>query len=369
MIARLCALLKAAEDQPRDENGRWTTGALSAEEQATARAALASAPRTPREERHFSEGEEEIHPSSAGFERGGARIFGDLPSYDHSKWSVHTVPTAGLRYAQPGVTVRGVEHHIGANAFEADDGSSMASNDVVSVVKDRDGKYYVQAGHHRVAAQMLAGRKAFRAWVIEVADEKPGRFGQSKIRYKRLGAKKVDLAALLRKGLDAESHAAATSDLNLLRRPTERQARAGNYRKGHWDWKGAGLRVSVENPAGSRRRPEWPPLTGHYGYVRGTEGADGDQVDVIVRPGTPDDWAGSVYVVDQLDQRTGGFDEHKCLVGYDCREDAVRAYLGNYTRGWRLGHVTELGTREFRDWALGGDTLRPLSSSRTPSGP
>lgn len=44
----------------------------------------------------------------------------------------------------------------------------------------------------------------------------------------------ADLAALLKaRMVDVAAHDAATSDLNLLRKPTERQAEAGNYRKGH----------------------------------------------------------------------------------------------------------------------------------------
>ena len=64
----------------------------------------------------------------------------------------------------------------------------------------------------------------------------------------------------------------------------EAQAKAGNYRKGHV--KLAGLDIAVESPAGSRRKPEWPEMTAHYGYIKRTEGADGDHVDVFLRPAT-----------------------------------------------------------------------------------
>lgn len=168
----------------------------------------------------------------------------------------------------------------------------------------------------------------------------------------------AQLAALLRKNVDAAAHRAATSDLNLLRKPTEGQARAGNYRKGRASV--AGLPLTIENPCGSRRRPEWAPLTAHYGYVRRTMGADGDQLDVFVRQGTPDDWSGPVFVIDQH-RPDGTFDEHKCMVGWTDRRDAVRAYLGNYPRGWQLGPVTELQSAEFRAWALRGDTRNPLA--------
>lgn len=167
----------------------------------------------------------------------------------------------------------------------------------------------------------------------------------------------AQLAALLRKGVDNAAHAASTSFLNLLRPPTEGQARAGNYKKGRCTV--AGLPLTIENAAGTRRKPEWAPLTAHYGYVRRTVGADGDQVDVFVRQGTPDDWTGPVFVVDQYRQ-DGSFDEHKCMVGWTDRGDAVRAYLGNYPRGWSLGPVAMLSSAEFRAWVKSGDTEGPL---------
>lgn len=168
----------------------------------------------------------------------------------------------------------------------------------------------------------------------------------------------AQLASLLKaKPLDEAAHEAATSDLNLLRAPTERQIAAGVYAKGHW--RISGQRITLENAAGTRRRPEWPPLTAHYGYVRGTKGADGDHVDVFIKPGTPSDWAGTVYVIDQVDE-DGEFDEHKCMIGWGSQEAAERAYLGNYTKGWVLGVVTAVSWKEFTEW-LKGDTTVPMS--------
>lgn len=168
----------------------------------------------------------------------------------------------------------------------------------------------------------------------------------------------ADLAILLRKDIDAAAHQAATSDLNLLRKPTEAQARAGNYRMGH-AWV-AGLDVTIENPAGSRRRAEWPPLAAHYGYVKGTEGADGDHVDLFVRPGTPDDWTGTIYVIDQIDPQ-GRFDEHKCMLGFDDERQATQTYLANFTPGWRLGPVTAMSLPTFKDWLRDADTTAPAA--------
>lgn len=170
--------------------------------------------------------------------------------------------------------------------------------------------------------------------------------------------RRAPLAVLLRKNIDAAAHSAATSDLNLRPAPTEGQAKAGNYRKGHVVV--SGLRVAIENPAGSRRRPEWPPMQAHYGYVKGTDGADGDQVDVFIRPATETDWNGAVYVIDQCDA-DGTFDEHKCMLGFDDERQATRCYLSHYPRGWKLGAVTAMSVARFREW-LGTDTTKPCAA-------
>ena len=106
------------------------------------------------------------------------------------------------------------------------------------------------------------------------------------------------IAALEKRFVDEDVHAAAaTSPANATAQPTEAQASAGNYRKGHVRLQG--MRIAVENPAGSRRRPEWPAMIAHYGYIKQTKGADGDHVDCFLKPATDAAWSGDVYVIDQ----------------------------------------------------------------------
>lgn len=170
---------------------------------------------------------------------------------------------------------------------------------------------------------------------------------------------RVSLLALLKRMRpDDAAHDTAMSPLNLRPRPTPGQQRAGNYKKGHTHV--AGIPITIENPAGSIRKPGYSPATAHYGYIRRTTGADGDHVDVHVRPGTDSDWVGDVYVIDQLtaDER---FDEHKTMVGYSSEREAVRAYLGNYPRGWKMGPVTTMSAANFRTWVRSGDHTRPAS--------
>lgn len=169
--------------------------------------------------------------------------------------------------------------------------------------------------------------------------------------------------------IDAAANDAATSPANGRPEPSEAQKDAGNYKVGRTRL--AGLELSIENPEGSVRRGIAPDgtawvnrLAGHYGYIRRTEGADGDQVDVFVRPGTAPDFSGPVFVIDQLDAAGRGFDESKVMLGYDTREAAVQAYRDSYKPDWRgMGKVTQMDVPTFKRWITEGDTTRPAADS------
>jgi hypothetical protein len=110
--------------------------------------------------------------------------------------------------------------------------------------------------------------------------------------------------------------------------PTEAQKEAGNYKKGHTTFHG--LDITIENPKGSSRNgvdgggKRWSvTMPAHYGYIKRTEGADGDHVDVYLGPSSK---SNKVFVVDQQDHRTKAFDEHKVMLGYDREQDALAAY-------------------------------------------
>ena len=144
--------------------------------------------------------------------------------------------------------------------------------------------------------------------------------------------------------------AAAEAEVNT--NPTEKQKEAGNYRKGHV--RIDGFNVTIENPKGSIRSgvdatgKEWSiTMNNTYGYMRGTQGVDGDHIDVFLSD-NPDN--GNVYIVDQINQETGEFDEHKVMYGFNSMEEAKEAYLSNYSEGWKIGNVTEVSKEEFKKW-------------------
>lgn len=159
--------------------------------------------------------------------------------------------------------------------------------------------------------------------------------------------------------IDTAAHAAATSPLNDLPEPSNGQAIAGNYKLGHDNKTFPGLDLSIENPAGSVRKdknndpPKWQTeMVHHYGYIRGSVGADKDHVDVFVKPGTAAGYTGPVFVVDQR-HRDGRFDEHKVMLGFDNEEEARAAYLSNYDEGWTgLKAITAMPYDEFRAWVF-----------------
>lgn len=162
--------------------------------------------------------------------------------------------------------------------------------------------------------------------------------------------------------VDAAAHEAATSPKNETPEPTDAQKEAGNYQKGHVSV--GGLDVSVENPAGSQRRPEWPVLKSHYGYIKGTEGNDSEHVDTFVKTGTPEDYNGPVHVIDQ-NKSDGSFDEHKVMIGWKNATAARRAYLENYTKGWNgLGALHETNMDGLKDWLANGDTKKPFGETK-----
>lgn len=140
--------------------------------------------------------------------------------------------------------------------------------------------------------------------------------------------------------------------------PTEAQKRVGNYQKVHLSLDG--FRISIENPKGSVRSGTSPDgtkwsntLACDYGDIRGTEDVDGDPVDIYLSD-HPE--KGAVFVIDQINPKTGDFDEHKVMYGFDSVEDAKKAYLACYQKGWGgLGWITPVSKAEFRKWIDSSD--------------
>lgn len=148
--------------------------------------------------------------------------------------------------------------------------------------------------------------------------------------------------------------------------PTQAEIESGNYRKGKCSLHG--LLVTIENPRGSIRKGtdangrEWSvKMPHHYGYLRRTEGNDGDAVDVFLGP-EPE--AQTAYIIDQVDPNTGAFDEHKIMLGFSDEESARAGYLGAYEEGWQgLGELTSVSLPALRAWLNRADLTRPAAGN------
>lgn len=147
----------------------------------------------------------------------------------------------------------------------------------------------------------------------------------------------------------------ASADVNT--EPTEAQKEAGNYKKGHVQV--GTFDITIEQPQGSVRKgtdangKQWKSkMHNTYGYFRGTEGVDGDHIDVFLSNDI-DGWNGrKVYVVDQYNP-DGTFDEHKLMLGFNDMDEAKSDYLANYEKGWEDGRrivVSTTNLEYFEKW-------------------
>lgn len=148
--------------------------------------------------------------------------------------------------------------------------------------------------------------------------------------------------------------------------PTQAQKEAGNYKKDHI--RIHGLDIAIENPRGSMRRgvgkdgePWQVRMPNAYGYIKRTEGADGDHVDCYIGPHVK---SPRVYVIDQVEHDNKRFDEHKCMIGFASKQQAVNAYKKGFSDGKghaRIGAVKELTVEDFKRWLSDGGTIKRIA--------
>lgn len=139
--------------------------------------------------------------------------------------------------------------------------------------------------------------------------------------------------------------------LPALNRPSQAQLDAGNYPKRRIRFQG--LPITIENPRGSirsgrsRAGKEWSITMAHdYGYIRGTEGADGDHYDCYLGPA---DDASHAYIVTTMAPPTfTRADEQKAMLGFRSEEEAKAAYLAHYDDPRFFGGIRAMPMEEFK---------------------
>jgi len=185
----------------------------------------------------------------------------------------------------------------------------------------------------------------------------------------------IDEAGSVNSALDEAANEAATSPTNDRPEPTDAQKEAGNYKLGQHKFDD-GLDVAIENPKGSTRSgtarsgEKWSiEMQDHYGYVKATEAVDGDAVDVFMGD-RAEDTTLPVYIVDQVDPKTGKYDEPKVMIGYDDLPHAEQAYQRNYAKGWKgLGAITPMSRVDFKEWVKSDAAKKPVGDISRPVKP
>lgn len=147
-------------------------------------------------------------------------------------------------------------------------------------------------------------------------------------------------------------------EVNLT--PTDAQKEASNYKMAHISVKG--MKISIENPAGSKRYYEengekkYNVIKNHYGYFNITKGKDGDAVDVFIGPNIDD--FDTVYCVDQKNKNSE-FDETKVMLGFNSKKEAKQAYFDNYSPNWKgFMSITGVSLKLFKKWLYRGRKQR-----------
>lgn len=111
-----------------------------------------------------------------------------------------------------------------------------------------------------------------------------------------------------------------------------------------------GYKIAIETRKGETRHGKgWSHvLPWDYGYIEGTVGADGDEVDCYLGPNPKSD---KIFVVDQKQIKSDIFDEHKCFLGFDTEKEAKQAYFDGHSMGKKLFmRITAMDLDTFRDW-------------------
>lgn len=122
----------------------------------------------------------------------------------------------------------------------------------------------------------------------------------------------------------------------------------------------------IENPRNSVRRGNsvdgaWAnKMQHHYGFIKNTVGADGDEVDCFIGPNPK---SKRVFIINQNDSHSGEFDEHKVMLGFDSAEEAKQGYDSSFNSRWDgFDSIHEVDLESFNQW-IKGDCSEPYGNA------
>lgn len=237
-----------------------------------------------------------------------------------------------------------------------------------------ENRIVLESNTHKAVVSKMLGEEKTPQWLLTAYEKKNASGGSSDIGPEPQRGKQNGTAPLQDKSStdkvtesspspqengpkNSTQSAIESASAEVETSPSEAQKKAGNYKMGHV--KVGAFDVTIENPKGSERSgtdangKKWSvKMNNTYGYIRGTDGVDGDHIDVFLAEDM-DKWDGKyVFVVDQYNP-DGTFDEHKVMLGFNSMEEARSAYLSNYEKGWENGRrivVAKIKTDDFQKW-------------------
>ncbi len=113
-----------------------------------------------------------------------------------------------------------------------------------------------------------------------------------------------------------------------------------------------GLPIAIENRRGSVREGEnddgskWrTKFKVPYGYIEGTKGKDGEEIDAYVGP---DKEAPKAFVVQQHKDDGKGHDEDTVMLGFPSKAKAEKAFLDHYDDPKYKGKVITMGVKKLK---------------------
>jgi hypothetical protein len=98
-----------------------------------------------------------------------------------------------------------------------------------------------------------------------------------------------------------------------------------------------------------------------YGYIKGTKGADGEEVDAYVGPKKD---APKAFVVHQHKEDGTGFDEDKVMLGFKSKAEARKAFLAHYDSPKFLGPISAVGIDRLKELVASKKKLVKISKVR-----
>ena len=148
-----------------------------------------------------------------------------------------------------------------------------------------------------------------------------------------------------------------------LRAPVQQKTAEEFKLQGHTKFQE--LPIAIENRKGSVRKgvdkdgkPWRTVMKLPYGYIKGSKGADGEEVDCYLGPKKD---ATHAFVVHQK-KDDGSYDEDKVMLGQESVDAARKAYLAHYNTDRFLGPIKAVPMERFKQLVESGKKLVKISS-------